>query len=377
MASSDLKRFSAHALTERVDGNDDDDDIVFCGEVINQSSKVNQSITVAPIAVVTKRRFQRPSDAIVVEEKEETVGIAKAVAPEPVIKLEPAPEDKYRCGGVIIRKDFSSFFNRSLVVPKEGSFGQKAVMDLLFRETHDTCPETCMCKLQQRRNRALVKEIINHKWHGGKLFLLCKLHSAKSVPEYLRVCQVNCELRGQYGRYLKLNGRPPSAKEKWSVEHDIAAREALCKDYPFSADNERVQQQIPHYIDTLDWMEKTGNGKVKRTSLPFVAKPKLRVTARPGPVIHTVENAFWEVERIVGSSRDPAGIRIYFVKWLGYPPHECTWEPETNLQMSHDAIVDFNLTHGEPTTEKPIVYSSEGNECAVAYAKYIQSAKRK
>ncbi|RDL38785.1 uncharacterized protein BP5553_03125 [Venustampulla echinocandica] len=48
----------------------------------------------------------------------------------------------------------------------------------------------------------------------------------------------------------------------------------------------------------------------------------------------------WEVEEIVDSKKE-GHTTLYFVKWAGYPENENTWEPETNLHNSRQAIRSF------------------------------------
>lgn len=60
----------------------------------------------------------------------------------------------------------------------------------------------------------------------------------------------------------------------------------------------------------------------------------------------------FEVEDIL-QSREDDGVRLFLVKWKGYPPDNNTWEPESNLTNASDAICKFweelNVTqpHGQ------------------------------
>lgn len=53
----------------------------------------------------------------------------------------------------------------------------------------------------------------------------------------------------------------------------------------------------------------------------------------------------YEVEAIIASSKDGKKKVRYYVKWLGYPVNESSWEPWENLQGAKDLIVEFHKEH--------------------------------
>lgn len=68
----------------------------------------------------------------------------------------------------------------------------------------------------------------------------------------------------------------------------------------------------------------------------------------PPPVItkdNDDENE-WEVERILNVRiRGRQKKKQYLVKWVGYPLHDATWEPESNLVNAADLVADFEKSH--------------------------------
>lgn len=60
----------------------------------------------------------------------------------------------------------------------------------------------------------------------------------------------------------------------------------------------------------------------------------------------------FEVEDIL-QSREDDGVRLFLVKWKGYPHEVNTWEPETNLTNASDAIHKFweELRSTEPCSQ--------------------------
>ena len=65
----------------------------------------------------------------------------------------------------------------------------------------------------------------------------------------------------------------------------------------------------------------------------------------PPPMPITVEGELeYEVERILmhRELKLKKGIkREYLIKWSGYGPEHCTWEPEAHLQNAQDALQDY------------------------------------
>ena len=56
------------------------------------------------------------------------------------------------------------------------------------------------------------------------------------------------------------------------------------------------------------------------------------------------EELEWEVEKIL-DSKFQGGRLLFFVKWLGYPDSDASWEDEINLENSPDIIAEFYKTH--------------------------------
>jgi hypothetical protein len=60
----------------------------------------------------------------------------------------------------------------------------------------------------------------------------------------------------------------------------------------------------------------------------------------PPPAVTINDHLEYEVEYIL-DHRMRHRHKEFLVKWLGYPEHDATWEPEPNLQNSKDAIQDY------------------------------------
>jgi hypothetical protein len=92
---------------------------------------------------------------------------------------------------------------------------------------------------------------------------------------------------------------------------EVGVRNSLYKE--LSPPRMRVQEDLRFCENTVDWQKQTSNGKVK-VAAPI--PPIKLIIERPGPLIKTKKEAFYEVEEIVGSSLK-RGKRLYFVKWFG------------------------------------------------------------
>lgn len=60
-----------------------------------------------------------------------------------------------------------------------------------------------------------------------------------------------------------------------------------------------------------------------------------------------VSETEYEVEEIVGRKTTKFGIR-YKVKWVGYGPEECSWEPLIHLVNSIDSVKAFEMDVLDP-----------------------------
>jgi hypothetical protein len=68
---------------------------------------------------------------------------------------------------------------------------------------------------------------------------------------------------------------------------------------------------------------------------------ELQLPQRPPPDILPDGEEAWEVE-IILDERMSRGVRQYYVKWLGFPSEENTWEPEDHLQNAQEKVRDFH-----------------------------------
>jgi hypothetical protein len=75
---------------------------------------------------------------------------------------------------------------------------------------------------------------------------------------------------------------------------------------------------------------------------PYTTSDKFpsRITSPPPPEIIDGEEEF-EVEKILDKRRNK-GQTEYFVKWLGSPHHESTWEPAENLKHCEELVQQFD-----------------------------------
>jgi hypothetical protein len=67
----------------------------------------------------------------------------------------------------------------------------------------------------------------------------------------------------------------------------------------------------------------------------------------PPPPITINENDEYEVEKIL-DHRSKHHRTEYLVKWVGYPEHDASWEPEGNLQNAQDCIATYRASRTMP-----------------------------
>ena len=65
---------------------------------------------------------------------------------------------------------------------------------------------------------------------------------------------------------------------------------------------------------------------------------------RPPPPVEIADDVEWEVEEVLDSRIRHRKLE-YLVHWLGYGPHERTWEPPDHLANAAEAIAEFHLRH--------------------------------
>jgi hypothetical protein len=64
----------------------------------------------------------------------------------------------------------------------------------------------------------------------------------------------------------------------------------------------------------------------------------------PPPPVEIEDDVEWEVEEVLDSRIRHRKLE-YLVHWLGYGPHERTWEPTEHLPNAADAIAEFHLRY--------------------------------
>jgi hypothetical protein len=75
----------------------------------------------------------------------------------------------------------------------------------------------------------------------------------------------------------------------------------------------------------------------------------------PPPPVEINNQVEYEVDRILNSHKRHGKIQ-YLVLWKNYPINEATWEPESNLTNSYEAIKEYELSQN--TSQ-----GSSGGEC--------------
>ena len=79
------------------------------------------------------------------------------------------------------------------------------------------------------------------------------------------------------------------------------------------------------------------------------------VSAPPPTIIESGEEA-WEVERIVKKRKKGRGVQ-YLIKWKGYPDHENTWEPASNVRHAQEAVQEFEQRTKRRTDAAPRIHA--------------------
>jgi len=76
-------------------------------------------------------------------------------------------------------------------------------------------------------------------------------------------------------------------------------------------------------------------------------------TQPPPPPVELEDDVEWEVEEIL-DSRIQRGKIQYLVHWLGYGPHERTWEPPDHLSNATEAVAEFHQRYPNRPAPKDI-----------------------
>jgi hypothetical protein len=59
-------------------------------------------------------------------------------------------------------------------------------------------------------------------------------------------------------------------------------------------------------------------------------------------------------EKKVGPKTKPISKMEYYVKWVGYGPENCTWEPEAHLKNAPDCLAEYWRHHEEVERAKQL-----------------------
>ncbi len=89
-------------------------------------------------------------------------------------------------------------------------------------------------------------------------------------------------------------------------------------------------------------------------SVPYRPPP-----VTPPPAVSIDGHQEYEVDRIL-DVRTRYRRREFLVHWVGYPAHDATWEPESNLPNAADAVRDFFATRTSPGGEGSNVMGLHG-----------------
>ena len=80
-------------------------------------------------------------------------------------------------------------------------------------------------------------------------------------------------------------------------------------------------------------------------------KPYKPGRTKPPPVPIEVDGELeFEVEKILlhrEKKTNKVVKKEYYIKWLGYGPEHCTWEPESNLNNASDILNDYWLLQSD------------------------------
>lgn len=76
----------------------------------------------------------------------------------------------------------------------------------------------------------------------------------------------------------------------------------------------------------------------------IVSSGKPQEEKGPGPCTITQTKEYYWVERVIGASV-AYGQQAFLIKWAGYELDMCTWEPDTAVKQSTEAIQEFFKSH--------------------------------
>ena len=81
--------------------------------------------------------------------------------------------------------------------------------------------------------------------------------------------------------------------------------------------------------------------------------PKVKKTKAQRKVSSSREELY-SIEKILDKRIRKGGRAEYLIKWLNYPESENTWEPENNLDISKQTMVEKSMAASLPSTGKNV-----------------------
>ncbi len=109
--------------------------------------------------------------------------------------------------------------------------------------------------------------------------------------------------------------------------------------YPKFVGPFRITQQVNEVAYKLDLPATMKIHDVFHVSL---LKPYRPGRSSPPPCPIEIDGELeYEVETICTHRERTKGKKEYYVKWLGYGPEHCTWEPEAHLKNAPDVVRDY------------------------------------